>query len=467
MIGLAFAFDLGRYHATPWGTHVNEGAIEWPPSPWRILRALYAAARTNLELAPERSTIDAAIEALMQAGPPRYALPPAAPGHSRHYYPSREYSPTKARATDRVIDGFLAVDPAAEVTVWWDVQLDAPRREALGRAAAAIGHLGRSESVCTARLVEEADPRADVVPVVADSETDDRELVELLCMERNASVAALAIDVASIQRRRLRHPPRTRLVRYALPHARNERRPTSLIERRPRLARFRVSGGARPSFHEAVSIGTIMRAALQSRFGKLNGGASSPCFSGRSGGRPRGDQHRHAHYLATPERDGRRVDHVTVWAPEGFGEEEVATLASLNRLHHWTLDAELRVALVALGDDSTLDLPDLLGPSSRWRSLTPFALPRHPKRRGGRPVETPEEQIAREWSLRHPDGPALRSVRLVEGRWHEFRRSRPDRPGTSTPRVVGVELELDGAVPGPIALGALCHFGLGVFSPVR
>ena len=35
-------FPAGRYHATPWGRHVNEGVPEWPPSPWRLLRALVA-----------------------------------------------------------------------------------------------------------------------------------------------------------------------------------------------------------------------------------------------------------------------------------------------------------------------------------------------------------------------------------------------------------------------------------------
>ena len=36
-------FPGGRYHATPWGRHVNEGAVEWPPSPYRLVRALYDA----------------------------------------------------------------------------------------------------------------------------------------------------------------------------------------------------------------------------------------------------------------------------------------------------------------------------------------------------------------------------------------------------------------------------------------
>src|SRR5690606_41364458 len=37
------------YHATPWGSHANEAEIEWPPSPWRILRALVASWHRKLD----------------------------------------------------------------------------------------------------------------------------------------------------------------------------------------------------------------------------------------------------------------------------------------------------------------------------------------------------------------------------------------------------------------------------------
>ena len=42
MTVLELRFPAGRFHSTPWGRHVNEGAIEWPPSPWRLLRSLIA-----------------------------------------------------------------------------------------------------------------------------------------------------------------------------------------------------------------------------------------------------------------------------------------------------------------------------------------------------------------------------------------------------------------------------------------
>jgi CRISPR-associated protein Csb2 len=48
MLCFELRFPGGRYHATPWGTHVNEGQIEWPPSPWRLARALLAVGFTRL-----------------------------------------------------------------------------------------------------------------------------------------------------------------------------------------------------------------------------------------------------------------------------------------------------------------------------------------------------------------------------------------------------------------------------------
>ena len=40
MISISLRFSTGRFHATPWNRHVNEGVPEWPPSPWRILRSI-------------------------------------------------------------------------------------------------------------------------------------------------------------------------------------------------------------------------------------------------------------------------------------------------------------------------------------------------------------------------------------------------------------------------------------------
>ena len=39
MLAISFTFHAGRYHATPWGRHVNEADVAWPPDLWRPLPA--------------------------------------------------------------------------------------------------------------------------------------------------------------------------------------------------------------------------------------------------------------------------------------------------------------------------------------------------------------------------------------------------------------------------------------------
>ncbi|HKG04244.1 MAG TPA: type I-U CRISPR-associated protein Csb2 [Conexibacter sp.] len=469
MLGIGITYLLGRIHATPWGAHVNDDDVELAPSQFRMCRALYAVTRTNVQLHPRRAAIDAAVETLACAGPPSYRVPPSTPSHTRHYLPSRQHSPSRPGETDRVLDAFLAISPEDELQVWWDVTLDDELRDALSAAVRAVPYLGRSESLCTMRLLDEREPceALNVVPDAAERSSGVADATtELLCVTAEAPLDVLGVDVTTMRRKRLRQPVGTLFVRYAVSPSDWEREAREPARDGPTIARFRVADSRRPSFREAVALADAMRTALQSRYGRRNGRAQSPCFSGRNGGAPRSDQHLHAHYLVTPDAEGRRADHIVVWAPEGFSSSEVEALATLGVVHHWSFESELRVALTALGTEDELGLASLLGESAHWRSLTPFALPRHPKQRGGRVVDAPEEQIAREWSRRRPDGPELTSVRLVPGDWHTFRRTRPGVARLGAPMLVGAELQFAQPVRGPIALGALSHFGLGLFEAV-
>ena len=469
MIGLRVTFDLGRYHATPWDAHANDGAVEWPPSPWRVQRALYAVARTHVGLQPHADAIDRALRKLALAAPPAYDLPPSTVAHTRHYFPSRLHAPSRPGETDLVFDAFRALDPEAALGIWWDVELERPERAGLAATARALSHLGRSESVSSAAVVD-ADPPAHATRVLeaGDGPAPVGDRIDLLVVDPASGedpLAVLAQDVGTLRRQRFRHPPGTRFVTYLVEDQRSRQVTDEGGDHRerPTIARYRIVGGGRPPLREAVAIGSVMRDALQSKFGGGDRRKRSPCFSGRAGDDPRADQHLHAHYLVTPDREARRADHVTVWAPEGFGAEEVTALARVSRLTHWTFDNPVEVVLTALGTEETLQLPALLGESDVWRSLTPFALPRHPKRRGGRIVGTPEEQIAREWLHRHPDGAQLLDVTLLDGDWTSFRRSRPGASRQGAPQLVGARLRFDRPVHGPIALGALSHFGLGLF----
>ncbi|MDE0446277.1 MAG: type I-U CRISPR-associated protein Csb2, partial [Spirochaetaceae bacterium] len=147
MLALSFSFPARRYHATPWGRHVNEADVAWPPEPWRILRALIATywrKGTCVDWSKEdaASLIDS-----LAAEPPIYHLPDGAVhAHTRHYMPA----PIK---TTLVFDAFAHLpDGAAIVAAWPDLMLEPQQFALAADLADGIGYLGRAESwvECTA-----------------------------------------------------------------------------------------------------------------------------------------------------------------------------------------------------------------------------------------------------------------------------------------------------------------------------
>ena len=467
MVGIAIKFDLGRYHANPWGSHVNEAAAEWPPSPWRIIRALYSTSRTHTALADRRTAIDRALQTLIDAPPPLYSLPDVVAAHTRHYMPKASYSPLRPKDTDKVLDGFLALDREAELRVWWDASLDADAADALDGVARRLGYLGRSESVCSARMVAGAGPESPSAAPAAsfDAEGDGWDLIDLLCPRSGRSLEAMAVSVTQLRKSRRLVPDGTEHVIYAVarPKAHAAQAKNNADDRRPTLALFRLRGSARPAVTEAVATGQALRSALQHTYGKRTGGDASATFSGRQGEAPRDDQHRHAHYLSLSDGSGPRIDRLVVWAPEGFRPAEVAALAGVTYITMHGIPERLPTALAALGAIDDLDLGGFVGRSRTWKSLTPFALVRHPKRRRGETIDAPAEQVRRE--LDHRGFPEPEDVVIEPGQWHRFRSHKAGQSRLQRATVLGVRIRFADEVRGPIALGSFSHYGLGLFGP--
>ncbi len=113
---LVLTFPLGRYHATPWDRHVNEGTVELPPSPWRLLRTLYAVWQTRCPDLPQE-TVHPLLADL--AAPPTFYVPAHGISHSRHYYLDDKFDPQKRGprplaqriGRDRTLDAFAVFGP--------------------------------------------------------------------------------------------------------------------------------------------------------------------------------------------------------------------------------------------------------------------------------------------------------------------------------------------------------------------
>jgi CRISPR-associated protein Csb2 len=483
MVAIALRFLAGRFHATPWGQHVNEGQPEWPPSPWRLLRALVATWKRALPDLPEEQ-ISALIAKL--ACPPDFRLPQATLAHSRHYMPTIEGGRYKSTL---VFDTFAALSPEDPVLAMWpEVALEPGERETLAALLRALPYLGRAESWVEAGL-HDAPPEPDCRPLESGTTiSNDLERVRLLAPDNRSDtdlLQALMIGTGELRsKQKQTMPPGARWVEYA--RSRRALEPDPLPRRSHRqlpaltLARYALDARPLPLLTDAVVVGHLARRALMSQYGRLTGRGKSRVFSGKSEeGRPL-EGHRHAHYLCTDEDDNGRIDHLTIWAEDGFLEQEQRALGALTALSERDGEPEVRLLLLGLATrgEAEAAVPRLFGSARVWRSLTPFVPLRHPKRhRDGRPkldeqgrqVDGPEDQLLLELHRRGLPGPAsvepLPRARIGgrEWRWLEFRQRRPGGNGAAFGHGIGFRLTFDEPVEGPLALGYGCHFGLGLF----
>lgn len=494
MVSVEIRFTAGRYHATPWGRHVNEGAMAWPPEPWRVLRALVAVWHRKA-LAPESEPVLERLVEKLAATLPIFRLPVASHSHTRHYMPVRE---GRSERRLMVFDGFLQVASDDPLTITWpEVILDREEEVLLDRLLAGLGYFGRAESWTDARRTSE--PASGTrLSYPADSQTGDSvDLVDVLVplspaeysRWREESLATdipqlavrgkklselkrtiperfldlLRLDTADWQAAGWSRIPGTRWVRYARPADWDlpERRPAIQDINNPTTARFAIIGRPLPRVEDSVRAAEWFRAALMSKAGER--GAVPSVLSGRTAG-GLGDGHRHAFVLPEDADGDGWIDHVLVHADDGLAD----IAAAMGSLRYVTGgDRQWRVLLEGMSSENDFSrMSALVGPSKVWISTTPYLHPWYRKRAFG-----PAEQIAREVVSRGnlPRLVAAEPIERIEaGRrsrlpvhFHRFR----SRRGLTQPDTQGSfwRLEFSESFSGPLSLGFGAHFGLGLF----
>jgi CRISPR-associated protein Csb2 len=519
-------FPGGRYHATPWGHHVNEGLIDWPPSPWRLLRAFIACGFSSQGWAEIPPTARRLIDKLA-AVLPLYRLPSASAAHSRHFMPVGVLAKGREQTT-LVFDTWANVGDG-ELLIHWPCQLDADEADLLGELASALGYLGRSESWVEAQLTNDDSAVWNAVPCAenehrgpnweqvslmaaissvsyltwqkrqADSALEPYPLPEgrkkptaRLLSDRKKAIEPYPVDLLSCLTRDTvwwkghgwSQPPGSQRVLYwrrsdalqvGVPAAPS--RPSASTVTTMLLALTTASGNrsALPPITRALPQAELFHRAVVSIAGKGNR-VDCPELIGRDAtGKPVRGNHSHAHTIPFAMRDDGRIDHIVVYAPGGLGPSAQSAIRYLKRT--WTKGGtgNLQLALVGKGPIGILkDMqlaaaqPDRwLGPAEGanvWVSATPFVPPRHMKSKGRNTLVGQVETELQSRGLPMPEAIEILPELSTPFRHFVKRRSR----GGSPPPVeigFGLKLTFSQPVKGPILLGYACHFGLGRFSP--
>lgn len=469
---LHIRFPSRRYHATPWGNHVNEGLIEWPPSPWRLLRALLSTGYTtgvwdgDGPPAAARTMIHKLAAVL-----PTYRLPKAAGAHSRHYMPVGKL---KKGQEDRtlVFDTWAHVDDGV-MTATWDVSLDDEEAAVLERLAERMGYLGRSESWVDARMMAPDEPLPagsecvpseapplhgwEQIPLLAAQppvdydqwrqsavETARAALSEKTPAKKKPTkkqrekalepypadlIACLEVETAWLRRHGWSQPPGSRRVFYlrradALESgAPNPRFPAARVpDVQAMLLSLSTAGGndhALPPASRTLPQAELFHRALTSHATR-NGGTCPTITGCDPDGRPLKGPHDHAHVLPLDLDGDGHLDHVLIWAPGGLDGSAQAAVRAVRRTYAKNVDEPLRVALAGAGSLEDLRrlpapygrrLKEIFGPEAggrQWRSFTPFVAPRYLKKSG---ANTLEGQVASE--LRSRGLPPPTEVRVL------------------------------------------------------
>lgn len=528
MLTIEFESLSGHYHATPWNHQVNEGVLEWPPSPWRIIRALIATWHLKAREDVDEDEVKS-IAYKLANDLPRYHLPEMTQAHTRHYMPL-----AKENSSGLIFQAFGYIKDESIIVQWPNVQLTEKEQASFIRLLSKLGFLGRAESWFEARLIENIDKVWNCYPVTNEHQPiSSMEIVKVLCsnnedsfvewraqiltkmearelhrqrekdIEKNKNprnalsksmiqrIAAgvpsslwdvFHCDTAEMKRQGWSQAPGTYWVEYWRGAVRPgvPLKPYRSDQTLPIVARFTVASSVLPRLTDALYEAEKLHQTLV----KYSDGIS--VFTGHDENGVRLNGHLHAHIFPESHDNRGRITHFTVYAPMGFDDQARRALERVRKL--WGKKGnDLQLVLIGIGQPAdfaginTLAGACPLFTTSRvWRSRTPFISTRHVRRsRNGKPqrdafgrvVGSPEHDLLRLLNLQ---GLNPIEVREIEGtplgniaRWLEFRTSRK-RGSDQRARTLakGYEIVFKEPVAGPIAVGYGAHLGLGQFQPV-
>lgn len=476
MLVIELQFPTGRYHATQWGRNVNEGEPEWPPSPYRLARAVVDAwKRRRPDWSKERA------EPLLRAlsGPARFLLPPTTVAHTRSFLSSNTRNPNDKQL---VFDAYVVLDQEAKVLMGFQCDLEEPSLNDLNALLEDLNYLGRSESWVRSRIVR-SDSEIDwnCLPANGAPVSDRKESVRVACLlppdeytrlpdkpEDLPWLDALCLTTRELLDQGWSNPPALCWQNYHRPKEpprTSSRKSPTHLQARFCSARYALSSKVLPNIKETVSLAERVRIHLMGihkRIKNQDPTLVSPVFSGKDANGEPLSGHTHAFYLLLDEDGDGRLDHLVVHAARPFESSELMALDRLRSV--WQSDGrpDINFVLVSL----SAEMPGQR--AAHWVSATPFVTSRHYRKGRGTYGEWLSGEIAKECFFHGLPSPS--SVEWIPHtlhtshpiRWLEFMRSRKNTPLV---RGYGCILTFENPVAGPFVLGSGCHFGLGLFIP--
>lgn len=463
---------------------MREAAVEWGPSPYRLIRALID---TKFRKIPDMDGEKLeTILTKLSSSLPVFHLPKASYSYLDIFKNVNKFGEPERK--EEMFDAFVVVDPSDALYMKWDVpSLTEDEKVCLSELLDKINFFGRSESWVKMEL---SDPPKDTewnsYPSTLLHDSENTEVIKVATpvpreeyesrMETNelSWFTGLILSTTDLLKRRVANSPTMKFQNYCVRSDRFEVAPKQASRRE--LSEFdailyEIESKLPPRITDSIAIGDQIHRSLMSRYKKVTGNAH---ISSRISGRDRSGNslkgHRHIFIMPLDLDYDGVLDHVLIESKEIFDADEVRTLSSFKTL--WQRNGEtIRFIPVQYGMRNEINLPYRINREGFvFLSETPVVLTRHYRKGRGDKEKWIRDELKHE-ALNHglPEPVSVSFVKRLERKghsfeWIEFRRSRkgdPDQLG------YGFRLEFEKPVMGPISMGYGAHYGLGLFMPER
>ena len=366
---LAIGIELlnQSYAACPWDTAHVEGIVEWPPSPWRIYRAVFAgfflALNTTANRDVKQSDVESIISVLARTNP-SYYLPLSAYVQTRTIRKDKTDALPLHKPGKKVVSGELRFNPNdSTIYVYWDVELNEAQQGVLSICLTFCGYIGRRESDAVWQIQSDNFPQANchhdlngnLKTLVPGDDFEPKHLLnstqEIFEIERRQSVlGAKWTTYVSEDLKQVFH--------------------ADLLERRFNYARVALIANFVLRGSDTLYFSEKLHQTLVSK-------SRSPNFTGCDRSKNYLRSNNHVYLIPVTERG--QIIAFDIYSHNGFTSSEERALIDLEKLY-FRKSIEVILKLVAIGNKV-----DYASPSLTWQSVTPMFLPRHPATLRGKP----------------------------------------------------------------------------------
>ena len=463
------------YAACPWDTAHVEGIVEFPPSSWRIYRAIFAGFFLAFDAGRKvnREDIEEIIS-ILATTLPDYYLPQSTYVQTRTNRKDLTDDTRLYKSGKKLVSGELRFHPNdCTIYIHWNVELNKQQIALLDTCLNFCAYLGRRESDAVWQIEDgelpqincHPDTRGNIKTLVPG---DDFEPKHLLKSPR---------EIFDIQRKQ--HIPGAKWTSYISTTSKQ------ILECNIPIRKFNY-----------IKVALVADFPLRDRSTlyfseKLHDALVSKCSSTNFTGCDEFGNYLRSnnHVYLVPVIEKRQIIAFEFYCANGFTLEEERAFITLRKLY--SKSGEITLRLVAMGKWS-----DYSSPSKVWQSSTPMFLPRYPATSRGKPKmlqqsnyqkDCPEHQALKlllhlpQFELNKNKDIQYKPTGFGLEQWIDgelFCRSqatlftkhwqwKSDRVNGKKTVNQGYWLKLSFARPqfAPIAIGHAAHFGLGVFTP--